>query len=76
MAELYGIVVSALLFVGLCMLAGDGCDARNIHTKQCERSCDGRGEVFSRESGVCTCRDGSTWLWQEGYTRRLGKAVK
>ena len=41
---------------------------------RCEATCKPRGEVHMRESGVCVCRDGSSWVWQEGYTFRLGGA--
>jgi len=73
MQELYSFLATVALFLLLVVSANDGCRARSVHTAQCERSCKGRGEVFERKSGVCTCRDGTTWLWQEGYSRKLGE---
>lgn len=44
------------------------------HGKRCADRCERRGEAFKRASGVCTCRDGTSWVWQEGYSFKLGGA--
>lgn len=43
------------------------------HDEQCDAQCERRGKRDHRANGTCVCRDGSVWIWTEGYTTKLGK---
>lgn len=61
------------LFVVTAFAVHDGCKQLNGWDDRCETTCVSRGQVHSRGNGVCTCRDGTVWIWREGYTQRLGE---
>lgn len=69
-------VFGAVLFFFTCGTLARRCERYDGYESRCKKQCAKSGEVFARESGACTCRDGTVWVWQEGYSRKLGGAGK
>jgi hypothetical protein len=68
---IFGMLVTAVA-LGLGLLLAD-LIAQAQYKNDAGTACLFHKGVRLRGPGLVVCKDGSSWAWQEGYTRRVGR---